>query len=99
MLSSALLSTAFLFTASSIAQDLVQDPGVAGPPLEVVHLYNDQWPTGDYLTRVYCAVTMLIQRKVSPFLKTGESSQITRRALTQTTQMTARMGNTQSRNL
>lgn len=28
------------------AQDLVSDSGRSGPELEVVHLYNDQWPTG-----------------------------------------------------
>ncbi|KAK7552512.1 major royal jelly protein [Phyllosticta citricarpa] len=28
------------------AQDLLTDPGVAGPPLELVHLYYDQFPTG-----------------------------------------------------
>ncbi|KAK7515895.1 major royal jelly protein [Phyllosticta citriasiana] len=27
------------------AQDLLTDPGVAGPPLELVHLYYDQFPT------------------------------------------------------
>lgn len=29
-----------------IAQDLLTDPGVAGPALELVHLYYDQFPTG-----------------------------------------------------
>ncbi|EXF81967.1 major royal jelly protein [Colletotrichum fioriniae PJ7] len=28
------------------AQDLIFDSGRSGPSLEVVHLYNDQWPTG-----------------------------------------------------
>ena len=28
------------------AQDLLSDPGRSGPELELVHLYNDQWPTG-----------------------------------------------------
>ncbi|KAF2083245.1 hypothetical protein K490DRAFT_70000 [Saccharata proteae CBS 121410] len=28
------------------AQNLVTDPGVAGPPLELVHVYYDEWPTG-----------------------------------------------------
>lgn len=28
------------------AQDLLSDSGKAGPELELVHLYNDQWPTG-----------------------------------------------------
>ncbi|KAF1356518.1 major royal jelly protein-domain-containing protein [Delphinella strobiligena] len=25
---------------------LIQDPGTAGPPLELMHLYYDEWPTG-----------------------------------------------------
>lgn len=29
------------------AQDLIFDSGRSGPSLEVVHLYNDQWPTGN----------------------------------------------------
>ena len=28
------------------AQKLPQDPGVKGPPVEVVHLYNDLYPQG-----------------------------------------------------
>jgi hypothetical protein len=28
------------------AQNFITDPGVAGSPLEVVHAYYDQWPTG-----------------------------------------------------
>lgn len=28
------------------AQDLISDSGRSGPELELVHLYNDQWPTG-----------------------------------------------------
>jgi hypothetical protein len=35
-----------LFPALLSAQQLLRDPGIAGPPLEIVHLYNDQWPTG-----------------------------------------------------
>lgn len=30
----------------STGQEVATDPGVAGPPLEIVHLYYDQWPTG-----------------------------------------------------
>lgn len=33
------------------AQQLLRDPGTAGPPLELVHLYNDQWPTGITVSR------------------------------------------------
>lgn len=32
---------------------VVSDPGVAGGPLEVVHLYNDQWPTGMLSVVIY----------------------------------------------
>jgi hypothetical protein len=28
------------------AQQVRTDPGTAGPPLEIVHLYEGQWPTG-----------------------------------------------------
>ncbi len=28
------------------AQNVRRDPGVFGPPLEIVHLFNDEWPTG-----------------------------------------------------
>ncbi|KAF2661231.1 major royal jelly protein [Lophiostoma macrostomum CBS 122681] len=34
-----------LFTTLS-CQQIVSDPLTAGPPLEVVHLYYDEWPTG-----------------------------------------------------
>ncbi|OCL03260.1 major royal jelly protein [Glonium stellatum] len=40
-----LISLASLYAFSN-AQSLIQDPGVAGPPLELVHLYYDEWPTG-----------------------------------------------------
>ncbi|KAI9711583.1 MAG: hypothetical protein M1820_002148 [Bogoriella megaspora] len=30
----------------SSAQDILSDPGVAGPPVEIAHLYYDEWPTG-----------------------------------------------------
>jgi hypothetical protein len=30
------------------AQDLFANLGVAGPPIEVVHLYHGQWPTGEF---------------------------------------------------
>ena len=37
--------TTLLVPALSSAQT-IKDTSVYGPPLEVVHLYNDQWPTG-----------------------------------------------------
>jgi len=40
------LAASALLPALSTAQQILRDPGVAGPPLEIVHLYNDQWPTG-----------------------------------------------------
>ncbi|KAF2152476.1 hypothetical protein K461DRAFT_327944 [Myriangium duriaei CBS 260.36] len=30
----------------ALAQQLVRDSGVAGPPIELLHLFNDEWPTG-----------------------------------------------------
>ena len=32
--------------AGSRAQNILADPGVSGPPVEIVHLYYDEWPTG-----------------------------------------------------
>jgi sugar lactone lactonase YvrE len=40
-----------LFTTLCRAQNLARDPGVVGPPLDIVHLYNDQWPTGITVSR------------------------------------------------
>ena len=34
------------FGLLSTAQQLVSDPGVYGPPIELVHLYYDEFPTG-----------------------------------------------------
>lgn len=28
-------------------QEIATDPGKSGPPLEIAHLYFDQWPTGE----------------------------------------------------
>ncbi|KAH3907559.1 hypothetical protein HBI56_159880 [Parastagonospora nodorum] len=50
MYSRLLLAASALLPALS-AQHLIRDPGVAGPPLELVHLYNDQWPTGITVSR------------------------------------------------
>ncbi|KAK1911653.1 hypothetical protein P3342_012956 [Pyrenophora teres f. teres] len=46
MLSFSILALSALLPALSAAQQLRSDPGVAGPPLELVHFYNNQWPTG-----------------------------------------------------
>lgn len=46
----ALLNSVFAQNQNQTAQ-LISDPGVAGPPVEVVHLYNDQWPTGITISR------------------------------------------------
>ena len=34
---------------SSFAQQIAQDPGVGGVPIEIVHLYNDEYPQGQLL--------------------------------------------------
>ncbi|MCJ1280913.1 hypothetical protein MMC26_000230, partial [Xylographa opegraphella] len=42
-------STLFLlssFALSASAQALASDPGVYGPAIELVHIYNDEFPTG-----------------------------------------------------
>ncbi|KAF1959568.1 MRJP-domain-containing protein [Byssothecium circinans] len=48
-----LLTTTTLFSSITgvLAQSILSDPGVSGPPLEIVHLYNDQWPTGITVSR------------------------------------------------
>ncbi|KAF1837304.1 major royal jelly protein [Decorospora gaudefroyi] len=51
MLSFSILNLGLSLAALSSAQQIRSDPGVAGPPLEIVHLYNDQWPTGITVSR------------------------------------------------
>tara|TARA_R110002003_G_scaffold44_7_gene3251 strand:- start:9744 stop:10937 length:1194 start_codon:yes stop_codon:yes gene_type:complete len=51
MYTNTILATSTLLAVLSSAQQLLRDPGVAGPPLEIVHLYNDQWPTGTFFLR------------------------------------------------
>jgi sugar lactone lactonase YvrE len=46
MLSKLILTASGLLSALASAQRLSSDPGIAGSSLEIVHLYNDQWPTG-----------------------------------------------------
>ena len=29
-----------------VTGQVARDPGVAGPPIELIHLYNDEFPTG-----------------------------------------------------
>lgn len=43
---STLFAAAGLLPLLASSQQLIQDPGKAGPELELVHLYYDQWPTG-----------------------------------------------------
>ncbi|KAJ4324731.1 hypothetical protein N0V94_001128 [Neodidymelliopsis sp. IMI 364377] len=50
MISKVLIAASALLPALSSAQ-VISDPGAAGGPLEVVHLYNDQWPTGITVSR------------------------------------------------
>ena len=37
---------ASLVAMPATAQTILSDPGTAGPPVEIVHLYQDEWPTG-----------------------------------------------------
>jgi hypothetical protein len=43
---STLFAAASLLPLLASSQQLIEDPGKAGPALEVVHLYYDEWPTG-----------------------------------------------------
>ena len=40
------ITAALLSSSVAVAQQIAQDPGVRGPPLEITHLYYDQMPTG-----------------------------------------------------
>ncbi|KAF2445257.1 hypothetical protein P171DRAFT_521279 [Karstenula rhodostoma CBS 690.94] len=51
MLSMPFLTAASLLLPARSSAQILRDPGVYGPPLEVVHLYNDQWPTGIAISR------------------------------------------------
>ncbi|KAJ9657772.1 hypothetical protein H2198_004079 [Neophaeococcomyces mojaviensis] len=42
---------ALLSGSAVVAQQIAQDPGVRGPPLEITHLYYDQMPTGIAVSR------------------------------------------------
>ena len=35
-----------VFALTALGQNIRTDPVKSGPPLEIVHLYNGQWPTG-----------------------------------------------------
>jgi len=35
-----------LWAISISSQQVVSDPGVFGPPIELVHIYNDEFPSG-----------------------------------------------------
>jgi hypothetical protein len=50
MLSKVLFAASALLPALTSAQ-VISDPGALGGPLEVVHLYYDQWPTGITVSR------------------------------------------------
>ncbi|KAF2204823.1 major royal jelly protein [Delitschia confertaspora ATCC 74209] len=49
MPSTSLIALLGLFTLSS--SQVITDPGVSGPPLELIHLYYDEWPTGITVSR------------------------------------------------
>ncbi|KAH7077997.1 major royal jelly protein [Paraphoma chrysanthemicola] len=51
MFTNTIIAASTVLAALSSAQQLLRDPGIAGPSLEVVHLYNDQWPTGITVSR------------------------------------------------
>lgn len=39
----------FDFALLAASQQIASDSGVWGPPLELVHVYNDEFPTGKLL--------------------------------------------------
>jgi hypothetical protein len=54
-----LIASALLPALSTAANEykVISDPGTAGGPLELVHLYNDQWPTGTSRPNPYTLLT------------------------------------------
>ncbi|CAI6340234.1 unnamed protein product [Periconia digitata] len=46
-----LLIASLSIAGLSHAQDVISDTGLAGPEVEIVHRYNDQWPTGITVSR------------------------------------------------
>ena len=56
---SSIASIAGIIT-SVLSQQISQDPGTGGVPVEVVHLYNDEFPQGSqyvYKLQVYSNLT------------------------------------------
>lgn len=39
-------------TSAVMGQEILSDPGTLGPALEVIHLFYDQWPTGQFLCNI-----------------------------------------------
>lgn len=46
MVSPKALLLSLVILSSNAAQKILSDPGTYGPQLEIVHLYQDEWPTG-----------------------------------------------------
>lgn len=40
------IAAAASFAGSAYSQQIPQDPGRGGVPIEIVHLYNDEYPQG-----------------------------------------------------
>jgi len=82
-----MLFTALLLALSlgtiTLAQQIARDPGTAGSPIEVVHLYNDEFVTGIFgaLQRNQRVLTFQGLRCLPP----AASSRITRPLLIQRT--------------
>lgn len=36
-----------------IGQEILSDPGTLGPALETIHLFYDQWPTGQFSCNIW----------------------------------------------
>ena len=53
---------------SALTQQIAQDPGVGGVPIEIVHLYNDEYPQGQTLPLSLCPpfTKMIPQASLSP---------------------------------
>lgn len=78
-----------LFLASlaglSLTQQIAQDPGVGGVPIEIVHFYNDEYPQGQPFPLLLSSPFTNKTPQASPSPPAAECSPTTPAPSTQTT--------------
>ena len=70
---------------SSFTQQIAQDPGVGGVPIEIVHLYNDEYPQGQSYPLLLFSPSTNITPQASLSPPPAECSPTTPAPSTQTT--------------